>query len=284
MSKPCFGKDDTPADTAGPRAEEDEKLKNFGPWMLVSRRKRQTKPAGSVVPRDDATTSATPDRVEDFSAVQGHDNITQHVYEVSVGAAGPSGVKRYDRKLNHGIAAKRCVAGAIVRSAEDQRRAKFHPNFRYSHVDKGKSKQGSGTGQLYAHGPLETNPKIGEQTTIFNFSEPNLSFVEPVFVFTIPNSNVNSLQSQPSNQNTPSKNNPISFTSPQQTPSSCSTISLRPQLPKSKGGNDKHSVGGVSVVQSISKLVNSTERSVHSDRRRCDRVDPKGSTSCVGLV
>jgi hypothetical protein len=192
-------------------------------------------------------------------------------------------VKRDDRKLKHGIARRR-VTGAVAGSAEDQRNAKSHPNFRYSHVDKGKSKQGSGTGQLYAHGPLETNPKIGEQTTIFNFSEPNLSSVEPVFVFNIPNSNVNSLQSHSSNQNTPSKNNPISLTSPQQTPSSCSTISLRPQLPKSKGGNDKHSVGGVSIVQSISKLENSTERSVHSDRRRCDRVDSKGSTACVGLV
>jgi hypothetical protein len=42
-------------------------------------------------------------------------------------------------------------------------------------------------------------------------------------------------------------------------------------------------MGGVSVVQSISKLEDSTGRTVHSDRR-CDRVDSKGSTSCVGVV
>ena len=34
-------KEETPADTAGAREEEKEKLKSFGPWMLVSRRKRQ---------------------------------------------------------------------------------------------------------------------------------------------------------------------------------------------------------------------------------------------------
>ena len=43
-------------------------------------------------------------------------------------------------------------------------------------------------------------------------------------------------------------------------------------------------MGGVSAVQSFSKLVDSARKSVHSDQRRCDRADPKGSTSCVGLV
>jgi hypothetical protein len=43
-------------------------------------------------------------------------------------------------------------------------------------------------------------------------------------------------------------------------------------------------MGGVSVVQSFSKLEDSSGRTVHSDRRRCDRADSKGSTSCVGLV
>uniref|UniRef100_A0A2N9HHK0 Reverse transcriptase domain-containing protein n=1 Tax=Fagus sylvatica TaxID=28930 RepID=A0A2N9HHK0_FAGSY len=111
-------------------------------------------------------TSAAPDRADGFSAVQGHDNITKHVYEASIGAAGPSDVKRYDRKQNHANSAKRRVAGAGAGSAEDQRRAKSHPNFRYSHVDKGKSKQGSGPGQLYSHGPLETNPKPGQYIRI----------------------------------------------------------------------------------------------------------------------
>uniref|UniRef100_A0A2N9ERH6 CCHC-type domain-containing protein n=1 Tax=Fagus sylvatica TaxID=28930 RepID=A0A2N9ERH6_FAGSY len=84
----------------------------------------------------------------------------------TAGAAGPSDVKRYDRKQNHANSAKRRVAGAGAGSAEDQRRAKSHPNFRYSHVDKGKSKQGSGPGQLYSHGPLETNPKPGQYIRI----------------------------------------------------------------------------------------------------------------------
>uniref|UniRef100_A0A2N9ESQ0 Reverse transcriptase domain-containing protein n=2 Tax=Fagus sylvatica TaxID=28930 RepID=A0A2N9ESQ0_FAGSY len=76
---------------------------------------------------------------------------------------------------------------------------------------------------------------------------------------------------------------PLYFTSPQLPPTSSSEISLRPHLPKSKAGNDKHSMGGVSVVQNISKLEDSAGRSVHSDRRRCDRADPKGPTPRVGL-
>jgi hypothetical protein len=80
------------------------------------------------------------------------------------------------------------------------------------------------------------------------------------------------------------KDKPLYFTSPQLPPTSSSEISLRPHLPKSKAGNDKHSMGGVSVVQNISKLEDSAGRSVHSDRRRCDRADPKGPTPRVGLV
>ncbi len=189
-------------------------------------------------------------------------------------------MKRNDKTHHHGFGANRRVAGA----AEGQRRAKSHQQFLYSHLDKGKSKQVSGPGQLYSHGPFKTDPLLGEQISNFENSEPILTPVEPVFVFNIPNPNVNSLQSHPSNQNTQTKDNPISFTSPQQPPTSSSIISLRSQLPKSKGGNDKRSMGGISVVQSISKLEDSTGRTVHSDQRRCDRVDQKGSTSCVGLV
>uniref|UniRef100_A0A2N9H4L7 CCHC-type domain-containing protein n=1 Tax=Fagus sylvatica TaxID=28930 RepID=A0A2N9H4L7_FAGSY len=98
--------EETSTDTAGSRAEEEEKLKSFGPWMLVSRRKRQTKIVVPVVPRDDATVIAAPDRAVGFSAVQGHDNFIQHGHDVLQGAA------------------------------EGQRRAKSHQQFRYSHLDK----------------------------------------------------------------------------------------------------------------------------------------------------
>jgi hypothetical protein len=193
-------------------------------------------------------------------------------------------MRRNDKAFQHvlGANANRRVAGAGA--VDGQRRAKPLQNFRYSHLDKGKSKQLSGPGQLFSNGSLKTNTVPGKQNLNFEYSEPTLTPAEPIFVFNILNPNVNSLQSQPSNQNTQTKNNHISFTSPQQPPSSSSTISLRPQLPKSKGGNDKHSMGGISTVQSISKLEDSTRRTVHSDRRRCDRVDPKGSTSSVGVV
>ncbi len=55
-------KEDNPTDIADSRAEEEEKLKNFGPWMLVSRRKRQNKIAVTAVPRNDASAQAVPDR------------------------------------------------------------------------------------------------------------------------------------------------------------------------------------------------------------------------------
>jgi hypothetical protein len=287
--------EEIPPDTADSRAEEEDKMKSFGPWMLVSRRKRQTKMAVPAVPRDDPIVnaavsrddpivSAAPDRAATFSAVKGHDNTAHSDLginrRVAGAVAGSSDMKRNDKSYQHGFGANRRVAGA----ADGQRRTKSHQQFRYSYLDKGKSKQVSGPGQHYSNGPFKTNTLPGEQNLNFEYPEPILTPAEPVFVFNIPNPNVNSLQSQPSNQNTHTKNNPISFTSPQQPSSSSSTISLRPQLPKSKGGNDKHSMGGVFAVQSISKLEDSTGRTVHSVRRRCDRVDPKGSTSGVGVV
>jgi hypothetical protein len=139
--------------------------------------------------------------------------------------AGQSDVKKSDKKLLYsGFDANRCVAGA----ADGQRRTKSHQQFRYSHLDKGKSKQVSGPSQHYSNGFFKTNMLPIEQNFNFEYPEPILTPAEPVFVFNIPNPNVNSLQSQPSNQNTQTKNNPISFTSPQQPPSSNSTISLCP--------------------------------------------------------
>uniref|UniRef100_A0A2N9G3W3 CCHC-type domain-containing protein n=1 Tax=Fagus sylvatica TaxID=28930 RepID=A0A2N9G3W3_FAGSY len=213
----------TPEETEIPVAneqsklEEEDKPKGFGPWMIVSRRKRQTKPA---VLRDDRVL----DRAAGPSAVQGHDSTRQD------GLAGTS---------------------------EGQARDKTRAGFRYSTLDKGKSKHAGGAGNSSFHGPS-------------NSEHLNA---------------VNSLQSQSFNQNTQTNDKPISFSSPPQQPLvSSSEISLHPHLPKSKSGNDKHSMGGVSAVQSISKLEDSAGRSVHLDRRRCDGTDSKGSTSCVGLV
>ena len=313
-------KEDIPAETASSRAEEEAKLRNFGPWMLVSRRKRQNKSAVTAVPRDAASAHAVPsrdrtdhtdffsavhghvdpdrdradhavvfsavqghvaDRAADLSAGQGHVNMNQHGLGVPEHTAAHFDVQKRDKNLLYsGFHANRRAVG----SAEGQKRVKSNQQFRYSHLDKGKSKHVGGPSQPYTHGLGQSVLAPGEQVSKFKNSAPILSPTEPVFVFNIPNPNVISLQSQPPDQNTQTKNIPISSLSPQQPPASSSTISLRPQLPKSKGGNDKHSMGGVSVVQSISKLEDSPERSVHSDRRRSDRADSKGSTSCVGLV
>uniref|UniRef100_A0A2N9HXU9 CCHC-type domain-containing protein n=1 Tax=Fagus sylvatica TaxID=28930 RepID=A0A2N9HXU9_FAGSY len=117
-------KEDNPTDIADSRAEEEEKLKNFGPWMLVSRRKRQNKIAVTAVPRDDASTQAVPDRdradrAVDLSAVQGHVNINQHGLGVTEQTAGQSDVQKRDKDpLYSGFNANRRVAG----SAEGQKR------------------------------------------------------------------------------------------------------------------------------------------------------------------
>jgi hypothetical protein len=214
---------------------------------------------------------AAPSDVSSFENTAPRDFDNSVMIFQDAGHAGQSGVRSIDKTIQHAFGANRRVAGPI----DGQRHVKSNQQFRYSHLDKGKNKQMSGSGQHYSNGSLKSNTLPGEQNLNFENSEPILTPAEPIFVFNISKPNVNSLQSQLSNQNTQTKNNPISFTSPQQPQSSSSTISLRPQLPKSKGGNDKHSMGGVSTVQSISKLEDSTERSVHSDRRRCDRIDPK---------
>jgi hypothetical protein len=133
-------KEDNPTDIADSKAEEEEKLKNFGPWMLVSRRKRQNKIAVTAVPRDDASTQAVPDRdradrAVDLSAVQGHVNINQHGLDMTEQTAGQPDVQKRDKDpLYSGFNANRRVAG----SAEGQKRVKSNQQFRYSHLDKGK--------------------------------------------------------------------------------------------------------------------------------------------------
>ncbi len=129
--------------------------------------------------RDDATVNGALDRAAGFSAMQGHDNIIQHGHGANERVASSSDVKRRDKKNHHGLGANRRVAGA----AEGQGRDKSHHQFRYSHLDKGKSKQVGGPGQLYPHGPSKTDSLPGKQIPIFGPFEPILTPDEPVFVF-----------------------------------------------------------------------------------------------------
>jgi hypothetical protein len=131
--------------------------------------------------------------------VQGHVNINQHGLGVIEQTAGQSDVQKRDKDpLYFGFNANRRVAG----SAEGQKRVKSNKQFRYSHLDKGKSKHVGGPGQLYTHGFGQSVSVPSEQLSKFKHSAPILSPVEPVFVFNIPNPNVISLQSQPPDQNT----------------------------------------------------------------------------------
>jgi hypothetical protein len=117
---------------------------------------------------------------------------------------------------------------------------------------------------------------------------------EPVFTFNITSPLKSFLQSQPSKTPALSKVKPNLNPFPQQPSSSTSPISLRPQAPhskapqtkapQSKGHHDKHSLGGFSVVQRTSKLEDSIRTSGNSNKRRCDKIDSKGSPSHMGLV
>ena len=271
----------TPEETEIPVAneqsklEEEDKLKGFGSWMIVSRRKRQTKPA---VLRDDRVL----DHATGPSAVQGHDSTQQDGLDaINYAAGSPDGIRRDEIRQEQGLGATRRAAGTF----EGQGCDKIRVGFRYSPLDKGKSKHAGGPENSFFHGPSNSVHLFGKPTSPFGPSEPIFSPNEPIFNFNTPKSAVNSLQSQLSNQKTQTKDKSIPFSSlPQQPPVSSPEISLRPHLPKSKSGNDKHSMGGVSAVQRISKLEDLAGRSIHPDRRRCDRADLKGSTSCVGLV
>jgi hypothetical protein len=66
---------------------EEDKPKGFGPWMIVARRKRQTKPVGSL------------DHAEGPSAVQGHANAQQHGFGATDQLAGSSDAMR--REMTH---------------------------------------------------------------------------------------------------------------------------------------------------------------------------------------
>jgi hypothetical protein len=175
-------------------------------------------------------------------------------------------------------------AGANRRAAvevDKQARDKKKFGFQYSPLDKGKSIRVR-TGSDSFHGFLNSEHGIDKSVSPFESSEPISSPFEPNFNFNTPKLAVNSLQSHSSNQKTQIKDTSISFSSsPHQPLVSSSEIYLRPQLPKSKSDNDKHSMGGISTVQNISKMKDSDEKSIHSDRLRCDRTDSKGSTSCV---
>ena len=101
----CLEAEEIPANTVISRAEEEEKMKSFGPWMLVSRRKRQTKLAVPAVPCDTPGVSAAPDRTA-FCAAKDHVNSAQQLAGSSAAKGNdntaPAAVKRnYNSAQKH---------------------------------------------------------------------------------------------------------------------------------------------------------------------------------------
>jgi hypothetical protein len=103
-----------------------------------------------------------------------------------------------------------------------------------------------------------------------------------------PTIKMSSIQSSPSKSNTNLKTKPSSSNvlQPPQTPFN-SLISLRPQVLTPKQGifgHDKHKLGCVSDLQGTSELGDPFEGTEYSDKRGRNRVDSKGSATCVGMV
>jgi hypothetical protein len=257
----------TPEDAPSvPDLKEEEKSSEFGPWMLVTCRKKQTKTAGV---RDDG--------------------------RISPGRANGNGGQGRDFS---GAAVKgrgRGFSDAEVKvNGRQLSKASFHP------LDKGKKNLDAGLSEepspkLYEN-LNEPSPKISEQHFTAGPSKP-VFIQNPVFTFNITSPLKSSLQSQPSKTLAFSKIKPNLNPSPQQPPSSTSPI--RPQAPhskapqtkapqskapQSKGHHDKHSLGDFSAVQRTSKLEDSIRTSGNSDKRRCDKIDSEGSPSHMGLV
>uniref|UniRef100_A0A2N9HK07 DUF4283 domain-containing protein n=1 Tax=Fagus sylvatica TaxID=28930 RepID=A0A2N9HK07_FAGSY len=130
---------ETPIDTStNPKSAEEDKLKRFGPWMLVSRRKRQNKPAG-------------------FCEVGSVEGVDASGRANGLGATG---------------------RGAVV--SDVQGCGSNHQKFRYSPLDKGKTKQAGGLGEVSVSGPSKSKPKSAEQAHFSGLSEPILKSAEPV--------------------------------------------------------------------------------------------------------
>ncbi len=132
-------------------------------------------------------------------------------------------------------------------------------------MDKAKVKQANGLGEASTFGPSKFKPKLAEQAYSSGLAEPIPKSAEPIFSFNIPSPADSSLQSQPLNPLIHSKENHSTTSFSLQPQTSFSTISLRLQLIKPKGRNDKHMLGGISTVQGISKLKDSAGVSVHPD-------------------
>jgi hypothetical protein len=198
--------------------KEEDKTKGFGPWMLVSRRKRQV---NLVVVREPGTTLT-----------------------VSNAGNGEQGC---------GV-------------SQDKSRSTMTNHLKYSFLEKGKKAQAGGL----------RNKGLSEQT------EPNISVsVDPII-------KESSIQSSPSKLISNLKEKPSSSKvfQPPQAPITTS-ISLRPQVPNPKLGtlgHDKHSVGSVSDLQGTGELDDPIKGMEYSDQRGRNRVDSKGSASCVGMV
>jgi hypothetical protein len=141
-----------------------------------------------VVLRDDRVL----DRAAGPSTVQGHDSTRQDGLGATNYAAGsPDGIRRDEIRQEQGLGATRHAAG----TSEGQGRDKTRASFRYSQLDKGKSKHAGGPDSSPFHGPSNSVHVIGKPNSPFGPSEPIFSPNEPIFNFNTPKSAVNSLQS-----------------------------------------------------------------------------------------
>ena len=175
-------------------------------FSVVQRSDKTYQAAGySAMQRSDKTNQVT-----GYSAMQRSDKAQQFGQNPNNHAAGYSTVQKRDKHQNFSLSANQYVAG----SSDMQGRDKTKHNFRYSPLDKGKSKKSGGAEKNYVHGLSKSGSMPIEQISFFGLSEPIQIPKEPIFVFNISNPGENSLQSQPSNQITHTKDKPLSFTSP----------------------------------------------------------------------
>ena len=99
------------------RSEEEDKPKGFGPWMLVSRRKRQMKPA---VLREDGTINGALDRAAGSADVLERDITHQNGLGANDHAAGSSAVQRRVKNHHFGLSANDHATGSSVVQRHDK--------------------------------------------------------------------------------------------------------------------------------------------------------------------
>ncbi len=161
-----------------PDLKEDDKTSEFGPWMLVTRRKKQTKPAGvhgmrsvrdeNLTSSDRAGGNANQGRAATGAAVNGRG---QAVSEAEGQGCGIQLSKDSSHPLNKGK--KSLEAGLSAKP-----KPKLNEPF------------------------IEPSPKFSAQ--FFSAAQPEPVYInEPIFTFNIGSPSKSSLQSQPSNTTPP---------------------------------------------------------------------------------